>query len=193
MRTVFASLDLRLSGEEISELVENLAPGIGNTNGKIPLSSFEAMLVEANTSLEALQLGAWARTTLEPISARVSTLMRIKDGAQTGHLAGADFTAALRDSLPDLTEEQLDVLVLLADKTADGEVDYQHFVDSYATPRPLNAPPPPWPQWLGAPPPPPPLPPGSAPTGTGPPIGWGLGEITGSSYVTCTNPDVTIG
>mmetsp|Transcript_87140 Transcript_87140/g.255041 ORF Transcript_87140/g.255041 Transcript_87140/m.255041 type:complete len:174 (+) Transcript_87140:817-1338(+) len=139
MRSALASLALGLSEAESGTLVEALAPGGGST---VPLSRFEAKLVDAFISPEVQQIEAWARRSLEPFSSHVAVFLRERDKEQRGVLPIAAFCAALRDLLLDVSKDQQDVLVLLAAKSRQGEIDYMTFADSFGAPPP---PPPPLP------------------------------------------------
>lgn len=179
MRLALGSLQLGLSHQEISVVVESLLP---NPGAKVPLSSFEENLVEANTSLEAVQLEVWARQLLEPLGSQVAIKMRDRDVLKSGMLPALRFREALEELVPDSSPEQLDVLELLADKNGVGDIDYMPFSDAFAeAPLDPEAPVAFWPKNRGPPPPPPPLPgPMSPASSTLRPQDGELGFFTGT-------------
>lgn len=152
MRGALAQLQLGLSMTEIGDLVDSLCEG-----PLVHLASFESKLVEA-TSLEAYQLGLSAKKLLEPIAAGVAPTLSRRDVQQRNVLDTANFVGALQELLPDVSAEQVDALLLLADKNQAGEIDYVRFSEEFASsPVAPGLELAPWPAWMGAPPPPPPL------------------------------------
>uniref|UniRef100_A0A7S4Q9Q7 non-specific serine/threonine protein kinase n=1 Tax=Alexandrium monilatum TaxID=311494 RepID=A0A7S4Q9Q7_9DINO len=135
LEAALLSLGLGLSGAEAAALVAALAP-TGGGRGGAPLSGFEAKLVDAFVSAEVQRVEAWARRSLEPLSSRVAVFLRERDGQLRGLLPVAAFRAALAELLPGVTEDQLDVLTLLAGKSREGEVDYMSFADAFGAPPP---------------------------------------------------------
>mmetsp|Transcript_111465 Transcript_111465/g.315575 ORF Transcript_111465/g.315575 Transcript_111465/m.315575 type:complete len:308 (+) Transcript_111465:92-1015(+) len=180
MQTALGSLQLGLSQEEVSVLVESLLPSPG---AKVPLSSFEENLVEANTSLEAVQLEVWARQLLEPMGSQVAIKLRDRDVLKSGMLPAMQFREVLTELVPDTSHDQVDVLELLADKNTIGDIDYMPFADAFAE-APLDpcAPVAFWPKNRGPPPPPPPLPGPATPNSCSLKAGDGeIGFFTGTS------------
>lgn len=128
MRDAMASMCLGISELEISKLVDALAPTPGSM---ISMDSFQLYLRDVPT--EVLQYEAWARHTISSSAAgrRARDLLCSKDEGRQGTLPPGIFRASLKELVPVLNDQQLDLLVLLADKNALGDVDYAEFVQLY--------------------------------------------------------------
>jgi serine/threonine protein kinase len=166
--SALTSMHLGIGDAEINVLIEALAPA----GTKISLDTFSTYLRDVPP--EVLQYEAWARQTLVGPGRRVWELLTARDATQQGTLPPDVFRQALRELAPSLSEQQLDLFGLLADKNALGDIDYKEFLSVFAVP------PPPVP---AAPPGPavpsgmPPLPGGAqAPPGM-PPVGFGAPSV----------------
>lgn len=167
MRNALTSMYLGIGEAEIAMLIEALpsAPG-----AKISLDTFSTYLRDVPP--EVLQYEAWARQTLASAGRTVRELLASKDSQRQGTLAPDVFKAALKELAPALTDPQLDLLVLLADKNALGDVDYAEFISVF-----------------GPPPPPAPVP-AAAPAGPAappgmPPVNFG---VSGASPISPARP-----
>jgi len=154
------TMHLGLSEDEMSEIANGLAQASGGT---ITLDAFGAYMKDVPP--EVHQHETWARQILAPSGKRMRELLHAKDSEQRGTLPPAVFQAALKELAPMVTAPQVDLLLLLADKNALGDVDYGEFISAFAPP--LAPPPGPGAGATAAPPGMPPLP--GAPAAAAPP------------------------
>lgn len=147
LQSALETLGLGFSQAEAVLLAESLASDPG---AQITLARLESALAAAEASEEARQRAAWARQVLKPFRPDIGDRLRAKDTRHAGFLPLADFQGALIELLPDITPAQLDMLVLMADKRLDGDIDYMKFADAcnVAQVPPHLAIPPPPPQQL---------------------------------------------
>ncbi|CAE8613709.1 unnamed protein product [Polarella glacialis] len=134
LRNAFTTMALGLSDDEIGALTSVLSPEPG---AKISLDAFSVHLQEV--SPEVQQYEAWARQVFAPAGKRLHDVLRAKDMEMRGTLSPEVFADALLELVPTLTSEHLELLVMLADKTCLGDVDYGEFLINFGPP---TAPPP---------------------------------------------------
>lgn len=146
MRNALTAMHLGLSQDEISALTDAL-----KESNKISLDAFSDYI--RTVPQEVQHCETWARQILAPAGKRLRELLRAKDSQQLGTLSPMVFQAALRELAPVVTEKQLDLLVVMADKNFLGDVDYAEFANTFGAPL---APPP---SSLHGPPAPPGMPP----------------------------------
>eukprot|EP00747_Dinoflagellata_sp_TGD_P105389 gnl/TRDRNA2_/TRDRNA2_169530_c0_seq1.p1 gnl/TRDRNA2_/TRDRNA2_169530_c0~~gnl/TRDRNA2_/TRDRNA2_169530_c0_seq1.p1 ORF type:complete len:646 (-),score=121.24 gnl/TRDRNA2_/TRDRNA2_169530_c0_seq1:193-2010(-) len=131
-------------------------------DSKVSLDIFSQHVVEVAPEVQQFEM--WARSMLAPVGAiRVREMFYAKDAVQAGTLPVLVYQQTLLELVPTTTQAQLDILVLLADKNALGDVDYGQFINTFAAP--LPPPPPP-----GSQPPPPTQPAAPAPPAGMPPL-----------------------
>jgi len=133
LQSAFATLDLGLSQEEAYFFVESLAVGDGSLESLIGLAQIESTLTAAPDAAENRQLCSWAHQVLEPYHPRVSFHLQQRDARQGGVLRVDEFRAAFVEVVVEITEEQLDILTLMAHKTAGGDIIYGRFTDCFCS------------------------------------------------------------
>lgn len=127
-------MHLGIGDGEIVALVETLIPASGT---KMSLDTFSTYMKDVPP--EVKQYEAWARQVLIGPGRKVLELLKARDEARHGTLGPDVFRGTLRELVPTLTEQELDLLVLLADKNALGDIDYAEFASVFC---PAPAPPP---------------------------------------------------
>lgn len=88
----------------------------------------------AEASAEMRQLETWARQVLEPLRPVMGAHFISLDVRQSGFLPVTDFQGVLVELLPEITPAQLNILVHMAEKNEQGEIDYIKFADAYSGP-----------------------------------------------------------
>lgn len=185
-----SSLRLGINEGEIVSLVESLIPSPG---AKISLDAFSSCV--RDVPLEVKQYEAWARQTLAGPGAKVNELLVSRDGARQGTISDDAFRATMRELVPTLTEQDLNLMVLLSNKGALGDIDYVEFVSVFCAPAVAST------QFAPGPPGMPPLsvgaplaPPGMPPLpGTAPVPGANLGmtltlnDVNDMSFYSCAS------
>lgn len=157
LQSAFATLDLGLSQAEAYFLVESMAVGDGSLESLIGLTQIESTLFAAPDAVETRQLCSWARQVLEQYHPRVGSHLQQRDVRRCGLLSVEDFRAALAEIVVQMSEDQLDILTLMAHKNAGGDIIYARFTESFCcfqarTPpasHEVSAPPPPLPSDIG--------------------------------------------
>jgi len=128
MHSALTSVHLGLSEAEISHLINALAIG-----GQISLDAFSDRLM--NLSPEVRQTEAWARQFLVPAGPKlIRDVLHGKDVEQLGTLVPPLFQDALREVIPSVNPNELESLLMLADKNGLGDIDYCEFIDAFAVP-----------------------------------------------------------
>mmetsp|Transcript_2602 Transcript_2602/g.6659 ORF Transcript_2602/g.6659 Transcript_2602/m.6659 type:complete len:590 (-) Transcript_2602:10-1779(-) len=128
MHSALVSVCLGLSEGEIQQLIGALMVG-----GQISLDAFGEKLM--NVSLEVRQAEAWARQFLVPAGPKlIREVLQAKDQAAEGALPPVVFQGALGEVIPTVNPTESEYLLLLADKTLSGDIDYREFIDSFAVP-----------------------------------------------------------
>jgi len=119
LRSACSALDLGMSSLEATELVNSLVED-------------KLLEAEAEHASDAKRIMVWAHGLLAPVVNRVRVAFRTLDVEQAGSLPVDAFRAALKEQLQlNGSWEQVDVLVLLADKAENGDILYEHFVSAY--------------------------------------------------------------
>lgn len=133
LQSAFETLDLGLSQAEAYFFVESIAVGDGSVESLIGLGQIESILKAAPDAVETRQMLSWMHQVLEPYHPNVSNYLQQCDVRKSGLLSVDEFRAALSRVVGQISEDQLDILVLMAHKTAAGDISYRRFTDCYCS------------------------------------------------------------
>jgi hypothetical protein len=128
-------MELGISHEEAGELAESLARRFCPTaaDAGVSLSDLQSKLAVASSSEDVSELIMWARRMLEPTQASLFVrLPRLPPGQALGSfLAQSTFQARMLQIVPEMTQDQLATLTLLAHKNASGDINVETFVNAF--------------------------------------------------------------
>eukprot|EP00930_Biecheleria_cincta_P043285 TRINITY_DN29739_c1_g1_i1.p1 TRINITY_DN29739_c1_g1~~TRINITY_DN29739_c1_g1_i1.p1 ORF type:complete len:638 (+),score=95.24 TRINITY_DN29739_c1_g1_i1:103-2016(+) len=129
LRSLLAAQNFGLSQSEMAVFEAALQ----KQDGRILLSSLQAKLDEAAASIKMQQFWAWAQRSLgEMPSISVRAALEAQDSQRQGLLTANQFQVALRGLAPHVPPEQFMILMLLTDKSLDGDIQYAQCIERFS-------------------------------------------------------------